>query len=154
MATKSTKGGTTWSDTGASWRRAQEELAAKFRPLYLAELERFAETLRPRFESGELHGCTDDDINAGARLEALCMEHFGLRVVDPATADMILAVSPSAGQASDPNQEVSSFNASYACAWDVLAVARARGWYTPAADEEPALEASRWAHEARATEAA
>jgi hypothetical protein len=163
----------TWGDTKAAWRSSFDALVERFRPLYLAEVVRCAETLRPRFESGELHGYRpDDDGDVSSeslapmdRLEDLCAEHFGIRVDevervedgrsylydverDPRTADMILEVSPSAEGGSVTGQDVPSFNAKYSIAWDVLAVARARGWYRPPHDECPSPESLRPATEA------
>src|SRR5512138_3205272 len=162
----------TWSETTTAWRREHAALVAKFRPKYLAELERFAETLQPRFEAGELRGITDDDCDremfgTGDRwrspiwkLADLCREHFGIertykvgevraRERDPVTAELILACSPSAEEVQlhvDDTASASSVAAD-AITWDVIAIARARGWYTPTEGEEPALESTRWAEE-------
>jgi hypothetical protein len=149
----------TWGDTKATWRAAQEALVERFRPLYLAEVERFAEELRPQFEAGELRGhCAEDlereDTEEGFRapfwrLEDLCAAHFGIEVDhvdgyrverDPATAALILATSPSAEATYDDGQGLPSSHAKQAISWDVLVIARARGWYTPAEDEEPRVE--------------
>lgn len=154
-ATKS-RGGTTthgtWSDIRASWRRAKEELLGRFRPLYLVELERFAETLRPRFEAGELYGYRDDEAGR-EQLDGAIEAHFGLEVPDgdEATAHLILAVSPSASDEELADNIQSSDWSHVACAareavlCDVLGVARARGWYTADAGEAPAFDLSRWA---------
>lgn len=152
-----------WDEAKVSWQAAQEALVARLRPLYLAEVARFAETLRPDFEAGRLYGYRGGDNGTSiestpiGRLEELCAEHFGIQVDDEErdgnayqverdfmTARMILAVSPSADGASDPGAEAESFNAQFAAAWDVLAVARARGWYKPTPDESPDVEETRW----------
>lgn len=158
---------TQWNEAKACWQAAQEALVARFRPEYLAEVVRLAETLRREFEAGGIYGYRGGDNGTAIestpieRLEELCAEHFGIQVDDEErdgnayqverdfmTARMILAVSPSADGASDPGVEAESFNARVAAAWDVLAVARARGWYNPTPDESPDAAETRWALEA------
>ncbi len=148
----------TWSDTRAAWRASFEALVARFRPAYLAELERFAETLRPLFASGALRGATDDDQDGLEALELLAAAHFGIQVHeeknrfledDETTAKMILAVSPSGDEAYCDGQEIASFNAAYAVSWDVLAIARARAWYTPPSHECPNLSRTGWKSDPR-----
>lgn len=131
-----------WGATKGSWNAGQKALVDRFRPLYLAEVARFAEALRPQFEAGELRGYREeiDGVDLGRatpleRLEDMCAEHFGLRT-DHAAEGLVISVSPSAAAATLSGAGVR--NAVFACAWDVLAVARARGWYTPTRDECPA----------------
>jgi hypothetical protein len=145
----------TWNVTRAAARAAFEALVVQFRPLYLAEVARLAETLRPKFESGELRGYTDEDDDARVgqavpmdRLEDLCNEHFGLQAPgtfeggivdrDPVTAELVLAASPSAEDViNDGNRgHARSTLAMFAAARDVLAFAIARGWRKPRSDEE------------------
>lgn len=121
------------------------------RAAYLAELERFAETLRPRFAAGELRAFRDcDDGIEDAppwMLERLCASHFGVEVTrsedgyggedhegDMAAAYLILAASPRAEALLD-TQVHPGYHAAEAAAWDVIAHARACGWYSPAPDE-------------------
>ncbi len=153
----------TWTDTSAEWRRAHAELVAGFRVAYLAELERFAETLRPRFEAGELYGYRDD-LTGEERITAAIVDHFGLVVTetiepggghvytgDDAIAHLILEASPSAldeslGDSIQSNDwHHPALGAREAILFDVLGIARARGWYTPDEDEAPVFDHSRWA---------
>jgi hypothetical protein len=131
----------TWSDTKASWRAAREALVERFRPLYLAEVARFAEELRPRFESGELRGWRDGDDGDGPTyvLEALGAARFGLDVDEDLRGDdeaayLVLACSPTADASADEWSAV-QFHAQAAVARDVVLLARERRWYTPTPDE-------------------
>jgi hypothetical protein len=141
---------TTWTETKAA-------AAVALRAAYLAEVERFAETLRSRFEAGELHGFRgEDDPGAGVRkLEAAIENHFGLATkevrdvpapgwvtyeADAYTAHLVLAVSPSTECAD--SSDGCSYNheaqhAVEAITWDVLAIARSRRWYRATQDESP-----------------
>lgn len=161
----------TWNSTKAEWRRAFEALVGDFRPKYLAEVQRLAESLRSEFEAGGLRGYLDDDDNADPsdprpmdRLEDLCAEHFGIQVArsdhgdlterDPVLAQLVVASSPSADDVSEDagyRGIPGSVRATYASARDVFAVAIARGWrklekgeWTP---EVPTI--LRWAQEVR-----
>lgn len=138
----------TWGDVAAV------HLAA-LRDAYTAEVERLAQQLRPRFASGELRANTSDEYEGApdldalpqGRLEAICAEHFGVGVTkiehengrveyagDERTAYLLLAVSPhtesTCGDVYHPG-----YHAQDAAAWDVIALARKRGWYTPAPTE-------------------
>ncbi len=158
-----------------TWNGTMAAVLEQLRAAYMAEVQRFAETLRPRFESGELRGYTDDDgvrdmrerpgkPRPGAwraplfRLEDLCEQHFGLDVDAPETdaaaqevfrrAYLIRSVSPSDALLTEDAQPIAG-QATIAVAGDVLAIARARGWYEPTVDEDPSLEKTAWAQEAR-----
>lgn len=130
----------TWIDTKA---------LSVLRAAYLAEVERFAEGLRPRFEAGELRKNVPSDYPAaqtpGAipdtpmeRLERLCEERFGLngrryyeaRIPEvEAAAHLVLAVSPHVVVAVDDDDGAMIWDqACHAVALDVLASARSRGW--------------------------
>lgn len=76
-------------------------------------------------------------------------EHFGIAMSKTETPDgglwfdgdgfrayMILAVSPHA-EATGEGAEHPCDHACESVAWDVIAYARERGWYTPAEDENP-----------------
>jgi hypothetical protein len=126
------------------------------RAAYFAELVPFAETLRPRFESGELRAfcdCDDPDESPMSVLERLCADRFGLHVTrrtngygyekfdgDDAAAYLILAASPHA-EATDDHQNHPAYHAVDAVLWDVITLARERGWYTPTIEEceDPAI---------------
>ena len=140
-----------------------------FRAAYLAELERFALTLEPRFRSGELRAtrspeddqkripgttgwgaeCFTSGRSPQDEVGDLCAAHFRVEVtttVDPedegrswfegdeATAHLILAVSPH-GPFIDDGYDHVAYQARDAIAWDVIALARARGWYVPTETE-------------------
>jgi hypothetical protein len=141
-----------WPETLRAWPSAFNELAERFRPLYMAEVARLADTLRPRFESGELRGFTDEDLEDGAsgrdsplwKIEAAAGEHFRLvrRGEDPEPYDgaelvagVILGVSPSAPFTGDGWEHV-AYQANEAATWDVLLHARGQGWYTPGSTEQ------------------
>src|SRR5512133_60901 len=125
------------------------------RDAYRAALERFASTLRPAFESGELRGYRDGDDENGGRspfwtVEALAATHFGVELTctpdpsgecellsgDEATAHLILAVSPHAASTGEGAVHVCA-HAMQAVAWDVVSLARERGWYVPEGGEYP-----------------
>ena len=125
------------------------------RDAYRAALERFAATLRPRFESGELRGYRDGDDEDGRRspfwtVEALAAAHFGVELTctpDPAgdcellsgdepAAHLILAVSPHAASTGEGAVHVCA-HAMQAVAWDVVSYAREQGWYVPDQGEYP-----------------
>lgn len=148
----------------AAWQAVQDQVVALLRPAYLAELERLALSLRPRFESGELRGFTDEDAEREVRekgwqapawkLEEACARWFGLdergqeRDLDAAcrAADLIRQVAP--GDAYTEADQPPLGQAVIAIACDVVAIARARNWYKPTADECPAEEFTKWATEA------
>jgi hypothetical protein len=123
------------------------------RAAYLAEIERLAEKLRPRFEAGELHAITDDELeddngrkSAHWKVERACCVHFGLGVKETEEAGfarlrgdsiaglLVLAGSPSAALTQDGWNHV-NYWARTAAAWDVILLARARGWCRPLAGE-------------------
>ncbi|MFY3742457.1 hypothetical protein ACOQFB_00995 [Anaeromyxobacter sp. Red801] len=137
-----------WPVAVEAMKAAEESVLAQFRPAYLAEVERFAEELRPRFEKGDLRasvvvapGSAGEERAKQAaldRLEGACAERFGVEVVragyevegDDVLGRMICAVSPSA-----PSWDVDDGDwshpccAAQACACsDVVAVARRAGW--------------------------
>ena len=109
----------------------------QLRRMYLQEVRRFAEELRPMFVAGELRGWRDGDGETPARpplfvLEDLCATRFG---IDEAQKDfdeacrrayLIRLVSPHEHETED-GQPVQS-QAQAALALDVLDVARERGW--------------------------
>jgi hypothetical protein len=144
-------------ETLARWQEAQ---LPGLRALYLAEVVRFAEEIRPRFESGEFRGFTDADSERIERerdwdpplfeLENLCEQRFRLdvdRYGEEAylNAYLIRCVSPSEGQTFDA-QPIAG-QAAIAVSRDVLAVARARGFCASTPDEDPSLDETRWAEE-------
>ncbi len=163
------------------WNETRAAVLEQLRAAYMAEVQRFAETLRPRFESGELRGYTDEDGERDERerrtrftlsgkprrgawrpplelLEDLCEAHFGLEVnaaeTDAAAQEvfqrayLIRSVSPSDALLTEDVQPIAG-QAVVAVTGDVLAIARARGWYKPTADEAPSVEETVWAQEAR-----
>ncbi len=139
------------------------------RGAYLREVEQLAEELRPRLESGELHGFRDEeDLSPGGateKLEALCAQRF---VLEPGRigieessafvrcigaepegaaefreacrqAYFVRLVSPSEDVVTADAQPVAG-QAVEAIVADVLRVAEARGWYKPH-DDCPVLPA-------------
>jgi len=134
-----------------SWGACRGGLA-EFRRAYLAEVERFAEELRPRFGGGKLRGMTDEEMEDGQsgrtspyfKLEALCAARFGCAVTrdaagqllgDVEASHLVLAFSPHAEIVGD-NWEHPGYHATTAVTWDVLEVARERGMYVPLPTEE------------------
>jgi hypothetical protein len=161
-----------WPQAAAGWHAAQKALIERFRPAYFAELQRFAEELRPAFASGELRGFRDEDekgydarqageeeyTTPDQKIEDLCAERFGLeienvrgrRVGDEAMANLILAVSPTAAAghwAADGGWLHPAGRAACCAAWDLTAVARAMGLYEATPDECPDLDETRWAED-------
>jgi len=129
---------------------------AKIRAVYQAEIGALAGELRPRFESGELRGCTEDEIEEGQlvamspqwRIEEAVRQLFDLEVKttledgsefsegDAATAHVVLAASPSADLLNaDGWRHVADWAVS-AAGWDVLLHARAMGWSRPVPGEQ------------------
>ena len=116
------------------------------RRLYLAEVERFADELRPRFLSGELRGFWTGDGDAAAgwepgrqvplyRLEHLCARRFGRT-----GALGLLAAACSTRVNWDCADEPRQIGGD-AAAQDVLAVARRKGWLArpPGRSRPPSL---------------
>jgi hypothetical protein len=145
----------TWSDAVARWREEFQRRIPTFRAAYLREIEALAEANRGRFLSGELHAGRDLEEEAWSmgdgeetmpgpdRVEALVEQHFGkANEMDAATVAVLLECSPHVpplapfGWNSDAQLFV------VAAAWDVIAVARERGWYAVTPDEftDPLLE--------------
>lgn len=129
---------------------------------YNRMIEEIAEALRPRFERGELHGWRESDNEMeedeserwdgkGDRaelehplfvLEQECRERLcGTAEYsdgDDLSTFLVLALSPSLVECWDDSATPEG-NAGEAAAYDVLRIARSRGWYEPTKDETPAL---------------
>lgn len=127
--------------TLTGWASAKR-MAAALVAAYLAEVERFTEELRPRFESGEVGAWDGNDTGPTDRLEELCAERFGLQVTkigwgeyeggDLEQALLILFVSPSSDSVDrGANWAHECLAAAAAVATDVLASARRCGWVPP-----------------------
>jgi hypothetical protein len=108
------------------------------RAAYLAEVERLAETLRPRFESGELHGWNspsdpaDSSNHPTMRLEDELAEY----VCDFPSAYLVLACSPAETGIDGGICLADAQSAAREClVTDVFRAARERGWWRPGADE-------------------
>ncbi len=127
---------------------ARETYLAAWRAAYLEELEDLALALEPRFRAGEFYsfrtvGNAWQDAEGQSRIEDAAARHFNLGAgedewdrADSGTARMILAASPHADATGD-GACYPGDHAREAVAWDLLAIARARGWYTPTKDECP-----------------
>ncbi len=127
-----------------------ERLIGAARVEYLHQVEKIAARLRPRFESGELRGFTDADLQREGepgsttwkaplwRLEAIAGRAFG---VTEDNAIAILGVSPSAHGTDFGGWTAHRFHARAALSWDVLRVARARGWTVRGPSETPSNQA-------------
>lgn len=138
------------------WTKAKETAIQVLRAAYLARVEQFAESARSRFEAGTLYSYRDRDFRradddrrsrALTPLERHTEYHpvvafqeairrdFLRENFDEAVA--VMFCSPSAehvpGDAGDPVQSL----AEDAILWDVLRIARSRGWYTATNDESP-----------------
>lgn len=156
--------------TAKAWRVARaavEAAVAAFGAAYVGEMERLAEELEPEFREGKLHAYREkDDRRALARgercpdpvlevLSPIVAEHLGFRELQ--AAHLLALVSPQAGVVGvgDAGGLVELRDAAAeAVAWDVIAIARERGWYTPTSDEaEDPLLRDAQAH-ARAVRAA
>jgi hypothetical protein len=140
----------------STWTGAAGFHGAALRAAYLAEIARFAETLRPRFEKGELRAFADADDGEDHQtsphweVERVVAEHLGLEVEriphewrtegpqahrgDMTTAFLVLAASPHAESTADGYHHP-CFHAQTAAGWDLIAYARARSWYTLAPGE-------------------
>jgi hypothetical protein len=138
------QGGSVFGALLRDWRRIEDSRLSSWRASYLEELGRLAEELRPRFASGELRAMTDGDIarDGGATspfyaVERLCCAHFRLEELDPSTLRLLLDVSPHASAIADAGWTDDVYWLQSAIAWDLIALARARGMYLPAAGELP-----------------
>jgi hypothetical protein len=136
---------------------------------YPATIGRVAEELRPRFESGELHGFRDNDENLqdtvwcerhgvphdpdyrdslwvledvlAKKVLGFVPEYYGHYEEKPARrAAWVLTHSPSTPCVLDDSGETLLGMATHAMAYDVLRIARQRGWYVATADECPSDE--------------
>ncbi len=123
---------------------------------YAVEIEALAEELRPRFESGELRACTENELESGRvraaspqwQIEEVVRERFGLQVKttqndgleftdsDGVTAHVVLAVSPSAAPLDAEGSCHLVDWAVSAAGWDVVLYARAKGWSKPVPGEQ------------------
>lgn len=139
---------------GPAWSEAVAFHRPALRTAYLEEIARFAEPLRPRFEAGELRAHADGDGYTGNApddvIKAAVVAHFGLKVTETRSEDwiyydgnedvarLIMAASPhaTASEAFGQAPHVCHLAAD-AALWDVIAHARARGWYTPVENEDP-----------------
>lgn len=146
-------------------------LAEQARAAYVAEVEMLAERLRPRFESGELRGMRDEDLedDHGAlspmwEVGQEAGEYFRLVKRGPPgsirggefyegaeqAAHLVLLASPSTPYVDNQGLYV-AYEAQEAAMWDVILIARERGWYTPGPteclgrdfDEDQELQAQR-----------
>jgi hypothetical protein len=126
-----------WRAAISAWRREYRSRLPAFRAVYRAELERFAETLRPGFAAGTFRAENDHDEfdSPQLSLENACEEHFGLADADETEAALLLDVSDQAPALADGGWPLLANWAVVAVAWDVIMLARNRGWYTPSADE-------------------
>lgn len=139
--------------TAGTWSEVTR-LADGLRGAYLVELERFGEQLRPRFEAGELRAMVGADEAVPwaeaphGKVEAAVRAHFGLMVTkedleDGSTrrhgntiaAALVLTASPHAEATDGDGFYHLADHATEAAAWDVIALARERGWYTPTEEE-------------------
>jgi hypothetical protein len=135
----------------STWDAWRAQISA-LRATYLAEVERLAEELRPRFEAGELRAMTGEDLEDGDwgatspfwKVGEICAARFGCAVTrtadgalvgDIEAARLVLLASPRA-ESQDRNATHPCYPAKDAAAWDVIAVARERGMYVPGADED------------------
>ncbi len=137
-----------------TWTKAKDEALETLRTVYRAEIERLAQELRPRFESGELHGYNNEDgdresLPCGAPLDApvICAPiHLLERRIEERMAStfpdayLVLACSPSEDKIEDAALTDAKNAAAECVGNDVLRIARARGWYRPTPDEEPSDE--------------
>ncbi len=146
------KTGSTTSPRRSEWQTTCARVLEDLRLAYGAELERFGETLRSKFESGKLRGMTDSEFEAkGAykrsplhHLETLCGRHFGLASKDgklvetyEAFQTAYLIRSVSTGEVATEDAQPVVGQAITAVMHDVLALAKARGWWRPRPGEMP-----------------
>ncbi len=133
-------------------RDVRSHLAA-MRAAYLTQVDGIAEELRPRFQAGELHAFTETDFGPDAamyEIERACAAALGLEVTrtpaadgewfdgDEPAAHLVLAASrfgPAVTEGGGSTSYHPCYDAATAAAWDVIMLARERGWYVPAANE-------------------
>lgn len=144
-----------------TWNETKKRAIKSLRAAYLAEVTRFAESLRGRFESGELRALVDRDLERRGyvpmhELERLVTAHFGLQIEkledcpkpgwttlngDEDSAHLVLAASASSDAVQNGSDNIFLW-ATDAATWDVIRIARARGWYEPLPGEceDPLVE--------------
>jgi hypothetical protein len=130
-----------WERALDGWWVAYRAQVPALSAAYMLEVEQFAETLRPRFESGELRAFTaaDGELGVGSphfELEELCRAHFRASEIDDVAVALMLQLTPRA-QAMAGWGDTDRARLESAIAWDVIAVARRRGWYVPSPAEHP-----------------
>jgi hypothetical protein len=141
----------------------ERNLLRVYEIVYPRAVEMVATALRERFEAGELRGWMDEDtercsadVVAGRsrgynppfwRIEDECRRRF---VTTPVRALGVIESSPNTKTASahgwdfnDPQPEPLRHVAASAMAFDVLHLARTKGWSKPLKGEEPAFKPAR-----------
>lgn len=127
------------------WNETKAAALETLRAAYLAEVERLAEELRPKLETGEMAEWGDEPTSDGTprhALESACGDRFGCRAYEKGDgywtgsaegALAVLAVSPSAAEEVRAGFFHIAQAAQSAVAVDVLAIANGRGWIRRAA---------------------
>lgn len=112
----------------------RDVMAAALAEDYRRRVEDLAEQLRPRFESGELHGRKGDGDHDCAT-EPVCRleKQLADEIPDFRTAYLILACSPAESQDLDGGITLEHVNAAAAecMVIDAFRLARERGWWRP-----------------------
>lgn len=128
--------------TAPTWPAAVDQVLPTVRAAWDREIAALAESLRPRFEKGELHGyrISDHDrykVSPHEKVERACEKWFSSSC-GWANSMLALAASPRA-EATDDNFRNPFHHVYTAAAYDVLAYARAHRWYRPAPKNEEVI---------------
>lgn len=124
--------------------KTTKEALAQVQAAYRAEVEEVAKNLRKRFGPRGLHGMTEgeaEDYNEKRRppwyrLEALVSRAFGVDKLSHEDVLLLLAVSKHAEPMTGYGWRTPRGWLAEALTWDVLVVARERGYYTILPGEE------------------
>ncbi len=126
------------------WNETKAMALETLRSAWRQEIERFAEELEPRFRLGEFHGLRDPEVDDACEgtapfneLERLCEARFAPEGRTTWADAMLGAIASPSGEATADDWADDRFWLRTAAAYDVVRIARARGWFTPTPDEEP-----------------
>lgn len=113
------------------WTEAKATALDLLRNAYNREIERLAEELRPRFESGELHATNYEEDGPDSLLD-LEKEIETTMVLTCRDAYMVLGSSPSEENVDGSCALAEAKNGAAECVLrDVLLIGLAAGWYSP-----------------------
>jgi hypothetical protein len=136
-----------------NWTQARSVALGVLGGAYQQRIERLAEEVRPRFESGEFRGFIGEDLERELQERTLNPHRWiaprwrfadvvESKVEGDADAYLILACSPSGDLVDGDYQLKAARTAAAECmSLDVFRIGLHEGWYKPGRGEEPSAEA-------------